>query len=117
MRLPFKPTRPSLSSGNACAWKADLVRVNGFDEAYEGWGQEDDDLGRRLYMAGVRPVPLLTEALATHLHHDPRHGDWGEGANLARYRVRPASHRCERGLSDHPHPDVSVVLRAAEAFA
>jgi GT2 family glycosyltransferase len=108
LRSPFKPTRPSFSSGNASAWKADVVRVNGFDESYVGWGQEDDDLGRRLYMAGVRPVPILTTAFATHLHHPSRHGDWDKGANLSRYRARPHSWRCDHGLSEHPHPDVTV---------
>jgi len=106
--LPFKRTRPSLSSGNAAAWKSDLFKVNGFDEAYIGWGQEDDDLGRRLYMAGVRPVPLLTTALASHIHHPVRHPEWREGPNLKRYRERLNNPRCELGLDDHPHPDVKV---------
>ncbi len=112
LRLPFKPTRPSLSSGNICVWRADLLAVNGFDEAYVGWGQEDDDLGRRLYMAGVRPVPLLTRAFVTHIWHPPRHEGWREGPNLARYRLRLKSPRCDQGLSAHPHPDV-VVTRVA----
>lgn len=107
-RLPFKPTRPSLSSGNICAWRADLVAVNGFDEAYVGWGQEDDDLGRRLYMARARPVPLLTKALVSHAWHPLRHDDWRAGANLRRYRQPLSSPRCAQGLDRHPHPDVIV---------
>ena len=111
--LPFKRTRPSLSSGNIAAWKPDLVNVNGFDEAYIGWGQEDDDLGRRLYMAGVRPAPLLTTAMASHIHHPVRHPDWREGPNLTRYRERFSACRCELGLDDHPHPDVKVTVLKA----
>ena len=108
LRLPFKPTRPSLSSGNICVCRQDLLAVNGFDEAYVGWGQEDDDLGRRLYMAGVRPIPLLTRALVTHIWHPPRHEGWRQGPNLIRYRARLTSPRCDMGLSAHPHPDVVV---------
>lgn len=108
LRLPFKRTRPSLSSGNICAWRDDLVPVNGFDEAYVGWGQEDDDLGRRLWAAGVTPVPILTKAMVSHICHPERHGDWRKGGNLERYRRRLTSTVCDRGLADHPHHDVVV---------
>lgn len=108
LRLPFKLTRPSLSSGNFCAWRDDLVAVNGFDEAYTGWGQEDDDLGRRLWASGVRPVPILTEAMVSHVYHEERHGGWRDGGNLQRYREWGGEVRCARGLADHPHPDVTV---------
>ena len=33
---------------NLAAWRADLERVNGFDESYSGWGLEDSDLVIRL---------------------------------------------------------------------
>ena len=48
--------KPRLVSNNVGIWRSDLERVNGFDENYRGWGQEDDDLGRRLRAAGVRPA-------------------------------------------------------------
>jgi len=41
----------------AC-WRDDLVRVNGFDEGFEGWGREDSDLAARLLHAGVRRMDL-----------------------------------------------------------
>jgi GT2 family glycosyltransferase len=110
--LPFKLTRPSLSSGNVSAWRTDLRKVNGFDEAYVGWGQEDDDLGRRMYMAGVVPVPLLDRAFVSHIHHPVERPGWRAGPNLERYRRRPSSAKCELGLDRHPHADVvATVLR------
>ncbi len=39
---------------NLGVWRDDLLRVNGFDEAYSGWGLEDSDLVIRLLHAGVR---------------------------------------------------------------
>ena len=108
LRLPFKRTRPSFSSGNASAWRSDLFRVNGFDEEYIGWGQEDDDLGRRLYMSRVRPVPLVTRAMASHIHHAVDRPDWGSGPNMPRYRTKLNSYRCTAGLDAHPHEDVKV---------
>jgi glycosyltransferase involved in cell wall biosynthesis len=112
LRLPIKTTRPSLSSGNMCAWRDDLKNVNGFDEAYVGWGQEDDDLGRHLYMSGVKPVPLLTTAMVSHVWHPTRHSSWRTGPNIRRYRTRLKSPRCANGLDAHPHPDV-VITRVA----
>lgn len=39
---------------NLAAWRDDLLRVNGLDESYSGWGLEDSDLVIRLLHAGVR---------------------------------------------------------------
>lgn len=39
-------------------WRDDLLRINGFDERFEGWGREDSDLVARLFHAGVRRCPL-----------------------------------------------------------
>jgi len=103
--------RPAIASGNAAAWRSDLLAVNGFDEEYIGWGQEDDDLGRRLFMAGVRPVALVNQALVSHIFHPPRRAaDWKDGDNIIRYRRPLASPRCAKGLDAHPLPDVTVTV-------
>ena len=34
-------------------WHEDILKVNGFDASYEGWGREDSDLAARLFHAGV----------------------------------------------------------------
>ena len=33
--------------------KNSYIKVNGYDENYVGWGQEDDDFGNRLTVAGI----------------------------------------------------------------
>ncbi len=38
---------------NLAIWKTDFLKVNGFEEAYEGWGYEDSDLVIRLFRAGL----------------------------------------------------------------
>jgi len=50
-------------------WRDDILRVNGFDEHFEGWGREDSDLVARLLHAGcrrrnLRGMPVL------HLWHE-----------------------------------------------
>jgi glycosyltransferase involved in cell wall biosynthesis len=38
---------------NMAFWRADLVKVDGFDAAYSGWGREDSDIFIRMIRAGV----------------------------------------------------------------
>ncbi|MFZ2300256.1 MAG: glycosyltransferase family 2 protein [Gallionella sp.] len=54
---------------NLSAWREDLLRVNGFDESYTGWGLEDSDLVIRLLRAGVRSKSARFFAPVFHLWH------------------------------------------------
>lgn len=76
LRLPdgaFRNTAPQRWEGvktcNLAAWRADLTRVNGFDERYSGWGLEDSDLVVRLLHAGVRHKSARFAAPVFHLWH------------------------------------------------
>lgn len=94
-------------SCNLGVWRRDLDAVNGFDDAYEGWGREDDDLTLRLRHAGVERRLLRYAGLAIHLWHNTR---WPNGippnqalpndALLQRTRDTRAI-RCVRGLDTH----------------
>jgi GT2 family glycosyltransferase len=50
-------------------YKEDYIRINGYDEKYQGWGYEDDDFGNRLYKAGLKSKPLYLEDIPIHLWH------------------------------------------------
>lgn len=54
---------------NLSAFRADLLRVNGLDESYTGWGQEDSDLVVRLIRAGVFNKSARFAAPVLHLWH------------------------------------------------
>ncbi len=94
-------------SCNLGVWRRDLDLVNGFDDAYEGWGREDDDLTLRLRHAGLERRILRYAGLAVHLWHKTR---WPDGIPptesipndvlLQRTRETRAI-RCERGLDAH----------------
>ena len=58
-----------IKSCNMAVWRADLEKVNGFDESFTGWGHEDADLVVRLYNAGImrKDGAFATEVL--HLWH------------------------------------------------
>lgn len=58
-----------MRSCNASVSRAAFEKVNGFDEAYVGWGCEDDDLALRLLLAGEWCRSALVTARALHMHH------------------------------------------------
>jgi glycosyltransferase involved in cell wall biosynthesis len=62
------PTKATWNGHNASGWKADLLRVNGFDERM-GWGAEDRELGDRLRHCGVRGKQIRYRAVCVHLEH------------------------------------------------
>lgn len=49
--------------------KSDYLKVNGYDENYNGWGEEDDDFGNRLYVVGIKGKELKTPNMQIHLWH------------------------------------------------
>jgi glycosyltransferase involved in cell wall biosynthesis len=55
---------------NMSFWKADLVKVNGYNEDFTGWGKEDNDLSMRLSNAGVRLHLLKFAGVIYHLYHN-----------------------------------------------
>ena len=54
---------------NLSLWRADFMRVNGFDESYSGWGLEDSDLAIRLIHAGVHHKSARFATPVFHLWH------------------------------------------------
>ena len=87
-------------------WRSDLVAVNGYDEAFEGWGREDSELAARLLNAGVRRRNVKFSAVAWHLEHALRSQE-ALDRNHERYErvARERRVRCESGLAAHPWPD------------
>ncbi len=107
------PTKPKLIGNNIGIWREDCERINGFDEQFEGWGCEDDDLRLRLRRAGARVASILRWSHSYHLWHPPAPScpdRWREGANVTYFensRHRPV--RCCKGLRYfHSERDESV---------
>lgn len=54
---------------NLAVWKTDLQRVNGWEEAFIGWGYEDSDLAIRLLRAGIQRKEGRFQIPVMHLWH------------------------------------------------
>jgi glycosyltransferase involved in cell wall biosynthesis len=54
---------------NMAFWKKDLLKVNGYNESFKGWGKEDNELTVRLQNAGVQLRFIKFGAVVYHLHH------------------------------------------------
>ncbi len=114
LRVPWLAARKArhndggqVMSCNMGVWRSDLDKVNGFDDDYEGWGREDDDLAWRLKHAGVVRRPLRFAGLAIHLWHRMR---WPDGIppteelpndRLFNRVLAARTVRCDRGLDAH----------------
>jgi hypothetical protein len=95
------PSKPRLAGGNFAVWREDYSRVNGSDERFLGWGQEDDDLGLRLRGAGVRLSSIIDRTFTYHVWHpsDPSATPrWRDGVNVRYFLRRGRLSRCRRGL-------------------
>ena len=70
---PVRKMRPQhwwgARSCNLAVWRADLDRVDGFDNSYVGWGLEDSDLLVRLLRAGVNRKDGRFSTGVLHLWH------------------------------------------------
>lgn len=114
MRHLRKPTmhKIPLQGGNFACWRQDMLAINGFDRHYAGWGQEDTDIGTRLFLLGRTPVNGVGDATALHIWHPPldRPAQWKEGGNVG-YFMRPGRMvRCRYGLQDRAPSDIRVAI-------
>lgn len=106
---------PSLRSGCFGIFKSDFVKVNGFDETYQTWGYEDDDLGERLYAAGIRGFNPIKHEYPMHCYH-PFAARAANGKSLNRdyflkrkKQINRKNYRCEYGY-DTPLGEDTVVV-------
>ena len=73
-RIPFFPVmeKKKLSGIRSCnmgMFKSDIMAVNGFNNAFQGWGREDSEFVSRLMAYGVRRQEHPFKAICYHLWH------------------------------------------------
>jgi glycosyltransferase involved in cell wall biosynthesis len=85
-------TRATFNGQNTSIWKADVLRVNGFDERL-GYGGLDRELGERLFNAGIKPRQIRYRAVCVHLDHSRNYVDPAIIAHNRKIRVENRRNR------------------------
>jgi len=87
---------------NLAIWRSDLVRVNGYNEAFVGWGREDSELAVRLMNSGVRRLDVRGRALCYHLWHPvASRSALDTNDELLAQAQRSGATRCDLGLDQY----------------
>ena len=87
---------------NFAAWRDDFLAVNGFNEAFEGWGKEDSELVVRLFHQGVRRKDVRFQAAVFHLHHPEfDRGLLERNIRMLEEAQASGAARCERGVDQY----------------
>ena len=55
---------------NLAVWKEDILKINGFDNGFIGWGREDSEFVERLLNAGINRLYLKFAGIGFHLEHN-----------------------------------------------
>ena len=66
-----KKGRPHNMGLNYSLAREHLEKINGYDEQFQGWGNADGDVRRRLRMTGVQPKSIWSQAVIFHQYHAP----------------------------------------------
>ncbi len=87
---------------NMAMWRADLEKINGFDEELEGYGVEDIDVFNRLENCGIKKKYAQFCAIEHHLYH--KRGKVVEH-NFSIAFKQAGRKRCRNGLKTLPLTD------------
>lgn len=116
IRLPLnllRKMRPTTWKGamgcHLAIWKEDLLRVNGWEEEYEGWGYEDSDLVVRLIQAGVKRKEARFAIPVIHLWHPIRsREDEAENWKKLQNRKQFQNYSAIKGLNQYQYNQEKV---------
>ena len=67
-----KNTIRGIKTCNMGFYKKDCLKVNGFNNEFEGWGREDSEFVQRLFNNGVKKQHLKFSGIQYHLFHKER---------------------------------------------
>lgn len=111
LRLPFLSKRMEnykqediyyLRGCNMAFWRSDLLRVNGYNEDFIGWGREDNEIGLRLINSGIRKRIIKFTGIVFHIYHPEK---TRSGLNVNDELMHLTASRnlvyCEKGLNQY----------------
>jgi len=92
-------TLKGIKTCNFALYKKDAYLVNGFNEAFVGWGREDSEFAARLMNAGIQRKDLKFKATAYHLyHHENIRKSLAKNDKLLQNTIDKKLKWCDKGL-------------------
>lgn len=87
-------------SCNMSFFMEDVIRVNGFNNDFVGWGREDSEFVERLLHSGIKGRLMKFTLLAYHLYHkEESRASLPANDQLLEHTIKTKLIRCENGLS------------------
>jgi glycosyltransferase involved in cell wall biosynthesis len=87
---------------NFALWRSDALKVNGFNEDFQGWGREDSEFVIRLFFSGLKRKKLAFNAIGFHLHHPLQSREALEANDeIIRQTSDSKESRCKSGINNH----------------
>ncbi len=112
-KVGLEKAKPKLRGGASAINREDYFAINGYDEKFQGWGNEDDDIRRRLYKLGVKGYNPTYDEYPVHLYHEPNHDNGfrvnQEYNNIRIAEIAKGDYRAKRGL-DNPLGDEKLEI-------
>lgn len=97
-----KKSYQSVRSCNMAMWKTDVIKVNGFNEDFVGWGREDSEFVVRLLNGGVKRQDLRFGGVAYHLyHHENTRHNLNQNDQRLKQAIDDKITYCKNGISLH----------------
>ena len=89
-----------IKSCNMAFYRQDCLKINGFNNGFEGWGREDSEFIVRLTNSGVRRKNIRFNAIQFHLwHNESSRASLGENDALLNDAINNQLCWCKNGLS------------------
>lgn len=87
---------------NMAFWKEDLLKVNGYNESFFGWGREDSELAIRLMNAGIKKQFIKMGGICYHLYHKEASRDMEEkNRQMMEDAIQQKTIWAEKGVSQY----------------
>lgn len=87
---------------NMAFWKANAIKVNGYNEAFFGWGPEDKEFVSRLLNAGFEKRFLKLGGIAFHIHHTINKKEFlAQNVALFEKAKKEKLQFCEQGINTY----------------
>jgi glycosyltransferase involved in cell wall biosynthesis len=104
LRIPgFATTTKGLRGIKTCnfaVYRDDALAVNGFNEAFIGWGREDSEFAARLFAYGLKRKDPPFSALVFHLwHQENSRNSLDDNDRLLEDTVASKIYRCQCGIN------------------